>query len=147
MFATPMQKTRSRPFLTACASPPSMSSEHEPVPCDPVVITRRDKALVILRVLPVPRAARSPFLGARALLTLTAVEPRPGPPVALLASAFSLTPAEARLASIIAEGLNPESAAEHFRISKATAPNQLKAIFAKTATRRQSELVSLLSRL
>jgi DNA-binding CsgD family transcriptional regulator len=117
------------------------------LPCEPIVIPRRDKSPVILRALPVHGAARTPFLGARALLTLTTVEPKPGRKPALLARTFGLTPAEARLASIIAEGLNPERAAEELGISKVTARNQLKAIFAKTATHRQAELVALLSRL
>ncbi len=115
-------------------------------PCEPIVIRRRDKAPVILRILPVPAAARMPFLGARALVTLTTMERRRGPHAPLLAGTFGLTPAEARLASIIAEGRNPERAAEELNITKATARNHLKAIFAKTATRRQSELVALLSR-
>jgi len=123
-----------------------VTSDGAPLPCQPVVVRRRDKSPVILRVLPIPPAARTPFLGARALFTLTAVEPRPGPPAVLLADAFALTPAEARLASIMASGLNPELAAEQLSISRFTARNQLKAIFAKTATRRQSELVALLSR-
>jgi DNA-binding CsgD family transcriptional regulator len=117
------------------------------LPCEPVVIRRREKSPVVLRVLPVHGAARVPFLGARALVTLTAIEPRAAPKPALLARAFGLTPAEARLASIIAEGLNPEGAAEELAISKVTARNQLGAIFAKTSTHRQSELVALLSRL
>jgi DNA-binding CsgD family transcriptional regulator len=117
------------------------------LPCEPIVIHRREKSPVILRTLPVHAAARTPFLGARALLTLTGIEPRAGPKPPLLARAFGLTPAEARLASIIAEGLPPERAAEELAISKTTVRNQLKAIFAKTATHRQSELVALLSRL
>jgi DNA-binding CsgD family transcriptional regulator len=115
--------------------------------CEPIVVRRRLKAPVVLRILPVPAAARVPFLGARALVTLTVIERRRGPHVTLLIGAFGLTPAEARLASIIAEGRGPEQAAEELGISKATARNHLKAIFAKTATRRQSELVALLSRL
>jgi DNA-binding CsgD family transcriptional regulator len=115
--------------------------------CEPIVIHRREKRPVILRTLPVHAAARTPFLSARAVLTLTTVEPRVGPKPALLSKALGLTPAEARLASIIAEGLPPERAAEELAISKATARNQLKAIFAKTGTHRQGELVALLSRL
>jgi DNA-binding CsgD family transcriptional regulator len=115
--------------------------------CEPIVVRRREKSPVVLRVLPVHGAARTPFLGARVLLTLTTIDPRPGPKPALLSKAFGLTPAEARLASIIAEGLNPERAAEELSISKVTAGNQLKAILAKTATHRQSKLVALLSRL
>jgi DNA-binding CsgD family transcriptional regulator len=117
------------------------------LPCEPIVIRRREKSPVVLGVLPVPGAARTPFLGARALLTLTTVEPKRRPTAALLSKSFGLTPAEARLTSIIAAGLNPERAAEELSISKVTARNQLKAIFAKTATHRQSELVALLSRL
>jgi DNA-binding CsgD family transcriptional regulator len=123
------------------------ASDLMPLPNDPIIVRRRDSRPVILRMLPIPGAARTPFLGARALFTLTAIAPRPGPPATLLASAFGLTPAEARLAAIIAEGRNPEHAAEELQISRATARNQLKVIFAKTATRRQSELVALLSRL
>jgi DNA-binding CsgD family transcriptional regulator len=95
----------------------------------------------------VPPAARGPFLGARARVTLTIIVPRAGPGSHLLAGAFGLTPAEARLASIIAEGRNPGQAAQELQIATSTARNHLKAIFAKTATRRESELVALLSRL
>jgi DNA-binding CsgD family transcriptional regulator len=123
-----------------------VTSDLEPLPCEPIIIRRRDDGPVILRMLPIPGAARTPFLGARALFTLTEIAPRPGPPAGLLSGAFGLTPAEARLATIIAGGRNPEHAAEELQISRATARNQLKVIFAKTATRRQSELVALLSR-
>jgi DNA-binding CsgD family transcriptional regulator len=115
------------------------------LPCEPIVIRRREKSPIVLRVLPVHGAARTPFLSARAVLTLTAIEPRGRPKPALLSEAFGLTPAEARLASIIAEGFNPERAAEELGISRVTARNQLKAIFAKTGTHRQSELVARLS--
>jgi DNA-binding CsgD family transcriptional regulator len=47
----------------------------------------------------------------------------------------------------MAEGLSPERAAEELKIARGTARNHLKAVFAKTATHRQGELVALLSRL
>lgn len=118
-----------------------------PLPSDPIVVRRDGKGAIIARVLPVHGAARSPFLGARALLTLTPLDPRPGPNAALLTKAFALTPAEARLASLIAEGLNLEKAAEELGIARETARNQLKAVFAKTGTHRQGELVAILTRL
>jgi DNA-binding CsgD family transcriptional regulator len=124
-----------------------VTSDMAALACEPVIIPRQQKGPVIARVLPIHGAAQTPFLGARALLSLTTVEPKCGPKEALLANTFGLTPAEARVASIIAKGLNPERAAQQLRISKATARNQLKAVFAKTATHRQSELVALLSRL
>lgn len=117
------------------------------LPCEPILIRRKRQVPVIVRALPVHGAAQNPFLGARALLTFAAVAPRPGPKSALLAKIFGLTPAEAKLASLMAEGLSLEKAAEELKIARETARNQLKAVFAKTATHRQGELVALLSRL
>jgi DNA-binding CsgD family transcriptional regulator len=57
---------------------------------------------------------------------------------------FRLTPSEAKLACIIARGAPPDIAARELKISRETARNQLKAVFAKTDTHRQSELVALL---
>jgi DNA-binding CsgD family transcriptional regulator len=58
-----------------------------------------------------------------------------------------LTPAETRLASTMATDISIERVADQLGLSRATVRNQLKAVFAKTATNRQSELVALLSRL
>ena len=66
------------------------------------------------------------------------------PPAAILAKAFHLTPSEAKLACIIARGAPPDTAARELKISRETARNQLKSVFAKTDTHRQSELVALL---
>lgn len=118
-----------------------------PLSPDPVVIARPDEPPVIARFLSVPPAARSPFLGARALLTLRPVEPKPGPSAATLGRVFGLTPAEARLTSILAEGARLEQAAEELGIGRETARTQLKAVFAKTDTHRQGELVALLASL
>ena len=117
------------------------------LPCEPIVVRRDNKPPVVIQVMPVHGAARTPFLGARVLLTLTFAESKSGPKAALLTKAFGLTPAEANLASIIAEGINPERAAERLGIARETARNQLKAVFAKTSTHRQAELIALLSRL
>jgi DNA-binding CsgD family transcriptional regulator len=116
-----------------------------PLSPDPIVIARGEERPVVARFLSVPPAARSPFLGARALLTLAPVEPRPGPSAAMLARVFGLTPAEARLTSILAEGASLEQAAEELRIGRETARTQLKAVFAKTGTHRQGELVAVLA--
>ncbi len=124
-----------------------VTSDLATLPCAPIVVRRREKRSVILRILPVHGAARTPFLGARVLITLTSLEPLPTLNAATLTGAFGLTPAEGRVASIIADGLSPERAAETLGISRGTARNQLKAIFGKTNTHRQSELVALLSAL
>jgi DNA-binding CsgD family transcriptional regulator len=114
------------------------------LPTEPILVRCRKKKPLLVRVLSVPCAARNPFLGARALLSFTTLEPKSALHSTDLMTAFGLTPAEARLASIIAEGASPEKAAERLRIARETARNQLKAVFGKTETHRQGELVALL---
>jgi DNA-binding CsgD family transcriptional regulator len=111
---------------------------------EPVIVPRMDKYPVIVRIWPFEGPARPPDQELRALLTLNALGPRPGPPAAILAKTFRLTPSEAKLACIIARGAAPDIAARELHISRETARNQLKSVFAKTDTHRQSELVALL---
>lgn len=72
---------------------------------------------------------------------------REGPKAEVLARTFGLSPAEARLATLIAAGRSPEQAAQNLGLALDTVRNQLKVVFAKTQTHRQGELVALLSRL
>jgi DNA-binding CsgD family transcriptional regulator len=123
------------------------TSDHDAVQFSPIVARRKVGRPVIIEALPVPPAAKTPFLRARALLTFTSLDSKPAPDPSVLAAVFGLTPAEARLASIMATGANPELAADQLHVSRETVRNQLKALFAKTATHRQAELVALLSKL
>jgi DNA-binding CsgD family transcriptional regulator len=102
---------------------------------------------VLIKVLPVHGAARTPFLGARAILVLRDLDAERRPPLEILSEVFSLTAAEARIASMIAVGLSPEEIAGELQISLGTVRYQVKAIFGKTATHRQSELAALISRI
>jgi DNA-binding CsgD family transcriptional regulator len=113
----------------------------------PIAVQRTAKPPLVIRALPVSAAARSPFLGARALLTLTEVAPKPAAQQADLVQVFGLTPAEARLAVLIGTGISSTEAAERLAISRETARTQLKSILSKTDTHRQGALVALLSRL
>jgi DNA-binding CsgD family transcriptional regulator len=115
-----------------------------PLATDPIIVQRRDKMPVIVRIWPFDWAAHSPAQKVRALLTLNALGPKPGPPAAILAKTFRLTPSEAKLACVIARGASPGIAAQELKISRETARNQLKSVFAKTDTHRQSELVALI---
>jgi DNA-binding CsgD family transcriptional regulator len=114
---------------------------------EPVMIRRQHKKPVIARVYPVPEAARSPFLGARVLLILSSLAPKPLLSTNLLAGTFGLSPAEAKLAAIMASGMDLQTAAQELGVARDTARNQLKAVFAKTGAHRQSELVELLAKL
>ena len=64
----------------------------------------------------------------------------------LIGSMFELTPAEVRLANALMRGEGMARIAAVHRVSITTVRAQLKAIFAKTNTHRQAELVELLMR-
>jgi DNA-binding CsgD family transcriptional regulator len=115
-----------------------------PLATEPIIVQRRGKLPVIVRTWRFDWAAHLPAQDVRSLLTLNALGPKPGPPAAILAKTFRLTPAEAKLACVIARGASPEIAAGELKISRETARNQLKSVFAKTDTHRQSELVALI---
>jgi DNA-binding CsgD family transcriptional regulator len=124
-----------------------VTSDLAEVPAEPIVVRREGKSPIIVRVLPIHGGARTPFLGARALLTFVPVEPALGPAPNFLERVFRLTPAEAKLAATMARGKALEQAAEELGVTRTTARNQLRAVFSKTNTHRQSELVALLARL
>ena len=115
-----------------------------PLPAGPIIVPRQDKLPVIVRIWRFGGASPLPSQEVRALLTLNALGPKPGPPAAILAKTFCLTPSEAKLACVMARGASPYIAARELNISRETARNQLKAVFAKTGTHRQGELVALL---
>jgi DNA-binding CsgD family transcriptional regulator len=64
-----------------------------------------------------------------------------------LIAAFGLTPAEARLAGKLLSEESVESAAESLGVAIGTARNQLKAVFQKTDTHGQGQLVAVMARL
>ena len=78
---------------------------------------------------------------------LGALSDMPMPSEALLRRLFDLTPAEARLAQALARGDSLEQVAQALNVKRTTARTQLGAIFGKTQTSRQAQLVAILSRL
>jgi DNA-binding CsgD family transcriptional regulator len=117
------------------------------LPAEPILVRRNRRRSVVVRVLPVDGAARTVFLGARAILLLSNLSPPQAPEASLISQALGLTGAESRLVSLLASGMSIEAAAEHLGIARETARNQLKAAFSKTGTHRQAELISLVSQL
>jgi len=112
---------------------------------EPIIVRKTGAKPTVVRVLPVHPAAKSPFLGARALLVFTPSEAKKAIQPVVLVQAFGLTAAEARLAAELAEGASVEEIALKFGVSRDTVRNQLKVIFSKTGTHRQAELVLLLN--
>jgi DNA-binding CsgD family transcriptional regulator len=79
-----------------------------------------------------------------AALFVSDPEETPAPNEEGLRSLFALTRAEARLARLLAQGVTLKEAERHLGVGRETIRTQLKAIFLKTNTNRQADLVRLL---
>jgi len=101
--------------------------------------TQRD---LVLHAVPVSGAGS----GAQTVVILVDLGTAPQPKPEALQTLFGLTAAEAKLALEIARGDTPAEVARNHRVSIATVRSQLAAVFAKTQTSRQAELVALLAR-
>ncbi|MET3614947.1 DNA-binding CsgD family transcriptional regulator [Rhizobium aquaticum] len=100
---------------------------------------------MVAHIVPIRRGAHDVFARAVALLIVTRVE-RPGPPQAdLLGTLFDLTPAEDRVARHLADGLTIDECARTLGVTIATVKTQIRSIFNKTGTARQSELLQLIA--
>jgi DNA-binding CsgD family transcriptional regulator len=115
--------------------------------CAPAVIDRDEAPWLWVEAMPVTAFGGDFFSSGRAILLLTDLTTQPQPDVGLLRIAFGLTAAEARLAATLASGMGLKEAAASRGINRETARSQLKLIFAKTRTRRQTELIGLMARL
>jgi DNA-binding CsgD family transcriptional regulator len=113
------------------------------LPCRGFVARRSGKDPVIVRVLPVPSGVYDALIGARALIALSKLRQPQTIDAGLLADAFDLSRSEAKLAALIGSGLTVSQAAEALGVVHSTVRNQLKSVFAKTATHRQADLVAL----
>jgi DNA-binding CsgD family transcriptional regulator/PAS domain-containing protein len=78
------------------------------------------------------------------LVVVTSAEKGRTVPVEAIMSAFRLTAAEARLAGALCAGKTIAEYANETGLSRNTVRNQLAAVFAKTGTTRQTELVGLI---
>ena len=119
---------------------------HEAPASGAVALPRPAGRPLVAHVAPLVGSARDLFQQARAVLLL--IDPDEGRDLAepLLRGAFGLTPAEARLARALALGRSLAEIAAAHGTTEGTTRIQLRAIFAKTGTRRQAELVALLAR-
>ena len=86
---------------------------------------------------------------ARAPVLLMLIDPQKRPEAALdfVVRAFELSPAESRLLPLLFENQTPAEMAQRLNIKITTVRSQLSAIFAKTGTTRQQELIRLLGAL
>lgn len=110
----------------------------------------RDKDQVgaaVMHLIPARNDARELFSN----VAMFAVIARPGnnllPGADIIAALFDLTPAEARVARGIAQGLSPGEIAKELNQSYETIRSHLKRVFGKTSTKRQNELTLLISKI
>ena len=98
----------------------------------------------VLHVVPLCGETRDLMVPAIALVVVTPLRPHRAPPRDLLVSLFGLTAAEARVAHALMN-LSIDQVAATSNLSRETVRSQLKAVLHKTGTKRQSELLMLLS--
>jgi DNA-binding CsgD family transcriptional regulator len=117
-------------------------------PCyAPIVIDRDEAPWLLVEAMPVTAFGSDLFSSGRVILLLTDLRTPLRPEATQLCAVFRLTVAEAKLAAKVASGMGVDGAAAALGVSRETARTQLKAVFAKTNTRRQAELAALVSRL
>ena len=112
-----------------------------------MALVRPGKGPLNILVSPISPADRLPPGNAAAAIFLDDPELHPVIPEEVLRMLFGLSAAEARLAVRILNGNSTSEAAELGQVSRETVKSQLSAVFHKTGTRRQGELIRLLSTL
>jgi DNA-binding CsgD family transcriptional regulator/PAS domain-containing protein len=110
-----------------------------------IPVTRREnQPPLILHLTPIRGAAHDIFSRAASILVVTPVVVKDVPTADVVQGLFDLTPAEARLAALIAAGHRPREAAAALGIMEETARSTLKRVMAKTGLHRQADLIGLL---
>jgi DNA-binding CsgD family transcriptional regulator len=120
---------------------------HEIGPDAAIRLRCPDGSSFLARAAPLVGPAIDVFMRARILLLLTPLQATGFESVDRLRNVFGLTRAEARLAGCLAAGEDLASAAVRLGVSQGTLRGALKAIFRKTGTKRQAEMVGLLTRI
>lgn len=124
-FRRLMDRSRPRPMLGALSW---------------VAVSGRDEAPLFVN------QTSEPSSDGRCVVMLLDLDAHLQPNPYMLQRMFGLTVAETRLAMLLAQGEVPMEIARSRHLSRTTVRSQLAAIFAKTQTRRQAQLVSLLTR-
>jgi DNA-binding CsgD family transcriptional regulator len=112
-----------------------------------VAVDRESRRPLLLRSVQLAEDGIEGSVGSTAAVVLLDPEDYPQPDELLLSQMFRLTPAECRLAQRLSRGQSLQEISDGLKIGIGTARMQLKSVFWKTGTRRQGELVALLSQL
>jgi DNA-binding CsgD family transcriptional regulator len=113
----------------------------------PVVLPRQNGRPIVAYLSRLSNAVREGFALVQGFVVFVDLEARPAPLAADLTRVFGLTLAEARLADRLLREESLEATAESLGVSYSTARNQLRAVYQKTDTHSQAQLIALISRL
>jgi DNA-binding CsgD family transcriptional regulator/PAS domain-containing protein len=113
------------------------------------LLDRHGKTVLHATVLPLPPASRWNTLWQKPLAMLVLSEPESSRRFGAeaLRQLYGFTPAEVRLANALMSGQSLEEHAAECGLSAETVRSQVKALLAKSGTRRQGELIAVLARL
>ncbi|MGY8662381.1 helix-turn-helix transcriptional regulator [Bradyrhizobium sp. UFLA05-109] len=124
-----------------------LASDSQEIFASQVVVHRSERRPIVIEAIWQDWTCKSSSCDTGALLLLTDLNEMPVISQISLKEIFGLTRAQANLARLLVMGKSLKEIAREMNISAGTARNHLKAVFVRTATKRQGELISLLSRL
>lgn len=101
----------------------------------------------VIHILPIRKNAHDIFGRAEAVVVANLPNPVRHPNADILNNIFDLTPAQSRVARSLLSGKTLQETARDLKLSRETVKSHLDAVFVKTGTHRQSDLVILLSSL
>jgi DNA-binding CsgD family transcriptional regulator/PAS domain-containing protein len=118
------------------------------LPLDPILyLARNGRAPISIELFAPAPSVRAVSARSVAILLIEDLDLRPTSDIDRLMKAYRLTVAEARFCALLVEGASVKEAAEKLEITEGTARQRLKAVFGKTSTNKQSDLLLALSRL
>jgi DNA-binding CsgD family transcriptional regulator len=126
----------------------ALAAENQPprTPRGAVLLPRADARPLMAYGIPIAGPGDDSAQRDRAIVVLVDLDKQREPTESILREAFSLTPAETRIAIGFARGRDLQEIASDQGISVGTVRKYFKAVLAKTNTSRQAELAMLLAR-
>jgi DNA-binding CsgD family transcriptional regulator len=141
------ERTDESSHLNQLVAEATASSDAGLRPAAVLTVSRNDRPPLLLMVSAVRGFDADQVHPVRAIVFVSDPAQRVRPTCDTLRALFGLTPAEYRLAMLLADGHEPAAIAELVGVSRNTLKSQLASIYRKTDTSRQAQLVRLLLQL
>ena len=125
----------------------AISGLETPLKFNSIPIKRDGKQPLVIRIQKIDGFLRDYFSDIKVMAIIDDLEDDTAEKSTLVQSVFGLTPTEAAVAILLAQGESLKNVADQRQISYETARTHMKALFMKMGARRQSEIVSLITKL